>query len=206
MRIALVTLAVLTAGCATAQSISAPPAPPPSGGMIRVQDFTTEDLAGPQSLFDALVYSGEKHVTFNIDSYGGSIFAGFEFIKHVESFKKQHGVTTTCIVDVKAYSMGFAFLQSGACDERLMTKRSTLLAHGGSTRLQGNAEDLKSGLAFLQNLDRALAEMIAGRMGMPVANYLARVKGTDWTMSWADAVGFNAVDGTIDAKDLPFLL
>jgi ATP-dependent protease ClpP protease subunit len=171
-------------------------------GMIEIRDINSADLYGPKTKMDELVKAGEKTLMFQINSYGGSIFQGWDFIQAVEQHKKKAKVKVVCAVDVKAYSMGFAFLQS-FCDERLMTKRSTLLAHNGSTQVSGTSEDLENELQFMRALDIALAATCAKRLHMTPEEYAAKTKGKDWTMSWEEALKAGAVDGTVDEDDLP---
>jgi ATP-dependent protease ClpP protease subunit len=175
---------------------------PLAAGMIEIGDVTEDDLAPARAKFDERVAAGDKVVTFRLNSFGGSVFDGMDFIQYVENAKKVNGVHVQCVVDSKAMSMGFAFLQS-FCDERLMTKRSLLLAHNSSTRAQGTAEEIENQVKFSRALDAALAEVCAKRLKMPVAEYKAKIAHSDWTMAWEEALQVGAVDGTVDEATLP---
>lgn len=188
--------------CATTK-YQAQVTPALSEKVIDVRNFDKSDLFGATKRFDELVAEGQKNITFRIDSYGGSIGAGHTFIQHIEDAKKANGVTTVCIVDLKAFSMGAAFFQSGSCDFRLMTKRSTLLFHGASTKVEGKADEIESTLNFLKALSHSLATMCADRMGMKIEDFEARTLHQDWTLTWEEALKFKAIDGVIDVKDIP---
>jgi ATP-dependent protease ClpP protease subunit len=177
----------------------------PSGvqGMIEIKDVDAESLAPAQAKFDERVAAGDTDIWFRINSFGGSIFDGMDFIQHIGDAKVASGkVHVTCVVDTKAMSMGFVFLET-FCDSRYMTKRSLLLAHNGSTEVKGTVEQILSEVEFLKALNESLATTISDRLGMPVDEYKARVAGKDWTMSWEEAMRVNAVDSTINPDRLP---
>jgi ATP-dependent protease ClpP protease subunit len=177
---------------------------PLAAGMIEIGAVTAEDLAPAKAKFDELVKAGDKTVLFRINSFGGSVFEGIDFLQYIENTKKTQGIHVQCVVDTKAMSMGFVFLQS-FCDERLMTKRSVLLAHNSSTRLQGTAEEIEKALKFSRALDAALAEICAKRLHMSVAAYKKKIAHNDWTFGWEEALKVGAIDGTVDEDSLPAL-
>ncbi len=172
------------------------------GRALNIEDVTKDDLAPVQKKFDELVAAGATEITFRINSFGGDVFAGMSFVQHVEQAKKVHALRIRCIVDHTAYSMGFVFLQS-FCDDRLMTKRSTLLAHNASGGVRGNANDMEQSAEFLRALDFSLAETCAARLNMTVDEYRAKVAIKDWTFAWPEALKVGAIDGIIDVKDVP---
>jgi ATP-dependent protease ClpP protease subunit len=172
---------------------------------IEIKDFSEDDLPPAQKKFDERVEAGDKHIVFVINSFGGAVFQGWDFIKHVEDAKKKFGFTTTCIVDVKAYSMGYVMLQSGACDDRKMTTRATLLAHEGSLTLDGpmKADEIESEAQFLQALNNTIIQVCSARMGMPAAEFAAKIHGKDWTMTPDTAITVHAVDFVVDPAAVP---
>lgn len=137
-----------------------------------------------------------SHVTLRIDSFGGSVMVGLELIQYVEDTKRTRGITTTCLVDSKAYSMGMVILQSGACDTRAMRMHSTLLAHRASGQVRGNAAELTDTAGLLRALDRAMVLMMAARMHMDPAELAARIGdgGMGWVMAADEALATGAVD------------
>lgn len=148
--------------------------------------------------FTTLVEMGHRKIEIRIDSFGGSVFAGLAFIQYIEDVKEAAGVETVCIVDTKAMSMGFALLQSKACDVRLMTKRSILLAHNGSSGGQGTVEEMEETVDILKAINRALAEICGARLSIGVKGYLKKVNSRRaWVMTWEEALKVKAVDGVI---------
>lgn len=169
--------------------------------MLDVTDISDEGLAPVLEKATELVDKGADRVLLRINTYGGSIFAGMDFILAMEAFKKQ-GVTIQCVVDSKAMSMGFVILQ-GLCDERLITKRSTLLSHNGSTSTRGTVEQVIEDAQFLAALNESMASVCAERLGMDLAAYKAKIADGAWTMAWQEAMDVNAVDDVVDPKELP---
>lgn len=170
-------------------------------GMIEITDFDDAQLAPVLEKATELVDGGERTLLFRINSFGGSIFAGMDLILAVDGLKKR-GVTIQCVVDFKAMSMGFVFLQS-VCDERLMTKRSTLLTHNGSTSTRGTVEQITEDAVLLAALNESMASVCADRMGMDLDVYRAKIAGGAWTFAWREALAVNAIDDIVNPADLP---
>lgn len=172
---------------------------------ILVSEFTDEGITRVLERAQEHVDAGAPYLVFNIDSWGGSVFSGLDLIKGVEQLKRRARIPTVCIVDVKAFSMAYIFLQSLACDSRYMTKRALLLVHGASTKISGNAETVAADLEFLRALNDAMAEVGSARLKISLKEYKARIPGKDWTMGWRAALKVGAIDGVVDEKDLPLL-
>jgi ATP-dependent protease ClpP protease subunit len=169
---------------------------------IPVIEFDENSLSAVYSKIKELV-STNKSITLRIDSYGGSIFDGQDFISKVTALKRAEQFTVTCISTTRAISMGFVLLQSPVCDTRLMTKSAILLAHNGSTRTAGTVEQIQEDAELLKALNEAMAEMICARIKLSVEEYKAKIALKAWTMSWAEAVEVGAVDGTIELTAVP---
>jgi ATP-dependent protease ClpP protease subunit len=186
-------------------SSEAPPkALEPAGKAIDITDFDSTHIGPEQSKFDERVAAGDKEIIFRINSFGGSIFDGNDFIQHIEDAKKEHGIHTVCMVDTKAMSMGFVFLQSGACDQREMTDRSVLLAHNGSTAVQGNIVSVENDLAMIKAVSKSMGIMCAKRLGLPYEEYEKHVAdGHEWTVASDDALTNHMVDKVISERDVP---
>lgn len=171
--------------------------PEPTGKYVNVGDFDAT-LDAVKEDFERRVAEGQTHIDIRINSFGGSIIRGLDFIQALEDVKREHKVTVTCLVDSRAYSMGFVFLQSDVCDWRAMTKRSTLLAHNGSTKSQGNGNQLDEDTEFLKALDVAMAEIAGRRLKIGVAGYRKKIEKRAWTMAWSEALQVGAVDEVLE--------
>lgn len=138
-------------------------------------------------------------IWIRINSDGGSIYAGLDLIQQVESLK----TPVVCVVDYRAISMGFAFLQSNACDRRLMTKRSHLMAHEASAGSGGNADQHRDIAQALDAVTSSLVGMMADRMEMPEKDFWEKIRNRTWYMDYHEAEKYKAIDGIADPKDFP---
>ena len=170
---------------------------------IRMGNFDRDGIMEAAQEFYTQVEAGEKIVVFNIDSNGGSIFGGLALIKFIEDVKKARGVHTVCVVDTHAYSMGLVFLQSSACDDRYMTRRSTLLAHNGSTEAEGTANEIHNTEQMLRQLSLAMAQLVSDRLHMPLKDYQAKIEHGDWMFGSEEALKIGAVDGIVHENLIP---
>jgi ATP-dependent protease ClpP protease subunit len=218
LRLVAVALTVLLAACncttaraATARSGPAAPVTQTAGDpgqdrsglLITINDFGADELAPVRKKFDERATAGDTEIWFRLHSTGGDVFAGLDLIQHVEDTKRAKGIHTVCVVDFYAYSMAATFLQSNACDDRLMTKRSTLLFHRVSGGASGTAKDMREAAAFMDAIDEAMAAMDSARMKISLPEFELKTDGRDWTLAWLEAVDVGAVDGLIDPTCLP---
>lgn len=97
--------------------------------------------------------SGEA-VDIVLDSPGGSVFTGFQFVNAIEEVKG-HGVRVRCFVNGIAASMAFQILVH--CDERYALSRSFLLWHGVRT---GVRQPVTSKLAAALHADLASIDKV----------------------------------------------
>jgi ATP-dependent protease ClpP protease subunit len=173
------------------------------GLMINVGDINEDELAKVNHKIDKQVAAGAKQIYLRINSNGGSVFGGLEFIQRLEDLKKD-GIKIKCVVDLRAISMGFVILQA-ACDERLATDRSLFLAHNGSiSSASGTKEDLQEDVDVLDTLNHSMAKICAGRMGMPLEEYKKHLHDKKaWIFGAEEALSVHAIDGIVRPSDLP---
>lgn len=171
--------------------------------MIELGEVNEENLTAVAEKMVERIQAGDRQLVLRLNSPGGSVFDGLSFIQWVEGVKQSTKVRVTCVVDVMAASMAFVILQSPVCDERLMTRRSILLAHEASTSVSGKPADLESALEMLRAISRALGAVCANRMGMSVDEFMARIANVDWSMDADAALKAHAVDGLVDPATLP---
>lgn len=206
----LFALVVLATSCIpTHQSLAAPPNSPvvacttrPCVPVIRftgrVDDKAKEMVT--QALLMAAKARAERLV-LEISTDGGEVDAGFEIARAIEDST----VPVTCVVDYKAYSMGFFILQS--CQERVMTRRASLMAHEVREPVVSEstvfADRLQSMADGLKVLNRGYAEHCVGRMGISMTEYLSHVGGPkDWYFSWDQALYYGAVDRVASSREV----
>ncbi len=171
--------------------------------MVEVVEFREQTIVPLIAKLKELDERGYSNIIVRINSYGGSIHWGMELIQAMEALK----ATTVCVVDWKAMSMGAYLLESGACDVRLMTKRSVILFHEPLVNgVDGNAHALKDVAEQLQALADGLIATASERMEMKEEEFEAKIHNKSWTMSYKEARAMNVVDGWVSPSQLPPLI
>jgi len=133
----------------------------------------------------------DKVIDMAINSGGGSVHIGLEFIEEMKSLKDK-GYKFNCYVR-NAYSMGFIILQY--CDHRIGSSNSTYMHHlvqigyGRPARTEKNKKLFKS-LDFFDNL---VLDEISKRMGIDPKKFFEIYKDDKW---WGakDALKANIID------------
>lgn len=153
-------------------------------------DVSEESVNITIDLLDQANKGGAETIVIEFDTPGGSVMDGIRLAKAIEQSK----APVVCVVDGMAASMGFYLLQS--CHTRIMTKRSVLMAHepaiGG--QMHGKEHQYAEIADLLKKLNRAMCEHMAGRMGMPVEELMAKIRNTEWWLTWDEAKDTNVVD------------
>jgi ATP-dependent protease ClpP protease subunit len=200
-----VALFSLMLGCCTVPERPIEPSPqespqvPPSP-LVDIGVFSEQELAIAAIAVAAIAESGQKVIWFRIDSPGGNVYTGMHFIQYVEDLKRSYGIKTKCVVDFNALSMGFYFLQSPACDERLATNRSILMVHKSR-----RADDSNSTLGdeLTNTINEALIAIGSKRLLISKDVFKERIEAGDWYFSAEFALKIGAIDGIIESSELP---
>jgi ATP-dependent protease ClpP protease subunit len=103
-----------------------------------------------------------------ISSAGGNVFAGLSIITSIQKAQKK-GIKIIGDVHGHACSMGFLILQT--CDERKMSKLSTLMAHGVTTGLVGDQRSVESETKLLNTWRDKLSKLISDRCSKKNTKY-----------------------------------
>jgi ATP-dependent Clp protease protease subunit len=119
-----------------------------------------------------------------INSPGGSVDAGLQFINNINWYIKQ-GKTVNCIVK-SAYSMAFIILQN--CSNRYVMSSSTLMQHQMSLGgLKGPLNNLMNYLEMIQSISNELDIIVSNRLGLSLEDYRNKIK-TDWWLTGNSAI------------------
>ena len=133
----------------------------------------------------------DKVIDVAINSGGGSVHLGLEFIEEIKSLKAK-GYKINCYVR-NAYSMGFIILQY--CDHRIGSSNSTYMHHlvqvgyGRPERTEKNKKLFKS-LDFFDNL---VLEEISKKMKVDPKKFFEIYKDDKW-WSAKEALKANIID------------
>lgn len=106
-----------------------------------------------------------------LDTYGGEVVHGMELINELENHK------INCIVQ-KAYSMGFAILQS--CNKRYILPHSTVMQHQMSMGLRGEIGKINSNLILAQQYEKYLTNLQANRLNIDPILFENKINNEWW--------------------------
>ena len=173
---------------------------------ILLTEDNTITMRGP--IFDDLVRKTElklveldlKRVSKNyplylvLDSPGGSIDAGLEFIEFARTIKNLHTIT------LFAASMASG-IQQALPGQRYITESGIEMFHRAQGGFEGYFEDgeVESRLAMAKAIVRILESTNAKRIGISLADYKAKVVGEWWSVG-ADAVTAGHADEVISLQ------
>ena len=102
---------------------------------VGIDTEIARNMSGVQAKLLAFAADGTgTPVDIVLDSPGGSVFTGFQFVNAMEEVKGR-GITIRCFVNGIAASMAFQILVH--CNERYSLSRSFLLWHGVRTGVRG---------------------------------------------------------------------
>ncbi len=171
--------------------------------MVEVEEFDAAHIRPLIAKFQDLDSKKYPYIVVRINSYGGSIHWGMQLIQAMEALNAK----TVCIVDWRAMSMGAYLLESGACDVRLMTKRSVILFHEPLVSgVDGNSHQLQDIVDQLKALAAGLIATASDRLKMSEKDFAAKIDNKAWTMSYQEALDSNVVDGLFDPALMPPLI
>ena len=160
-------------------------------GIGEVDYFGAEDVIKAFKKAE-LAHKISKVITMGINSPGGSVHMGLEFIGEMKTLQTK-GYKIKCYVR-NAYSMGFVILQF--CDERIGAPTSTYMHHltsvGGKRpdkRTKKNAKTFKA----LDFFDNHMLEDISKRLKIDPKKFMALIKEDNW---WGakEALKANIID------------
>ena len=125
-----------------------------------------------------------------IDSVGGSVDAGLQFINNMNWQMKQ-GKIINCIGKL-AYSMAFIILQN--CSNRYVITSSTIMQHQMSlSNLKGPLNNLMNYLEMIHSISNELDINISKRLGLSLEDYRNKIK-NDWWLTGNTAITQKVAD------------
>ena len=139
-----------------------------------------------------LAHKISKVITMGINSPGGSVHMGLEFIGEMKTLQTK-GYKIKCYVR-NAYSMGFVILQF--CDERIGAPTSTYMHHLtsiGGKRPDKRTEKNKKLFKALDFFDNHMLEDISERLKTDPKKFMELIKEDNW---WGakEALKYNIID------------
>lgn len=128
-----------------------------------------------------------------LDSPGGSIDAGEQFIEYAKMFSNVKTLT------LDAASMASAIVEAMP-GERLALESSTMMFHRAQAGIEGQIEDgeLETRVAYVKKRVRAMEQKNADRIGISLDEYKKKVK-DEWWIYGKDLVTEKVADRIVEA-------
>ena len=149
-------------------------APSPRYDASIVGEMNGESLGG--TMTQLLTAPVDRPVQLRIASPGGSAIATMVFIEMAKDLKHDRGLHVVCTGSVMVASAAALLFESPVCDERVLEPATIIMFHAAYLT-GGNGSHADT--SMLDSLNRALAFMVAKRLGMTPDQYLEWIKGQD---------------------------
>lgn len=129
-----------------------------------------------------------------LDTPGGSVYAGDQFIQFLKGYKNIQTIT------IFAASMGAMIVELHA-GKRFITDNGILMFHRASGRFEGQFEEgeLESQLNFWKAMIRSMEDSVAKRVGLSLEEYKRYIK-DEWWLRGEKAISMGAADEVINVK------
>lgn len=134
--------------------------------------------------------SEKSNIYLYLDTNGGSVESGHKLISEILN----HNIS--CIAE-KAYSMGFAILQS--CKKRYLLRHGKLMIHQVQFGLGGEMGKVESYIDFIKQMEHEMMYMMSQRMSMTPKLFKEKMK-DEWWLYSIFALNYNAVDEIISVE------
>jgi len=167
--------------------LAAAPAPTPIEGVV------TEDSLAPARASVNGASDGDT-VQWRINSPGGSAFATMDFISDMQVAKAKKHLRIECHVNWLAASAAAVIFESGLCDVRTAERHSMFLFHGAAGMAGGKAGSLEDAAKLCRLFDKSMAELVAPRLHMTAAQYLAWIEQRDRFLSYDELAAIGGLD------------
>lgn len=138
-------------------------------------------------------------ITIYVNSGGGSVGAGLAVMEMIYRMRQQYQVKVHTIVTGYAYSMGAIVVQAG--DWRSMGRLSTMMLHGGTWILTGDADKIFRDYQKLAvHYEMIISELFAARSGKNDANWWREFiySGHDRFLTAQECLDLGLVDELLD--------
>ncbi len=194
-------IAALVAALLLATAPVSPSPYNPDAEIVGAMDF--DSLSKASDDLGAAVSAGKKDLTLRISSPGGEVLPTLLFVQMTRDMLERNGAHIMCVGDIMVASAAALLLESPVCSRRVVTTGTVLLFHGVRGQIGGTVREMEDEIQLYRDLDKTLASVIAPRLGMTEAAYLAMIDGHDVWWTPAEALAHGAVDEVLYVRPLP---
>ena len=151
-------------------------------------DWYDMEATSPKKVNDAIQKANGSDLEIEINSGGGSVFAGSEIYTALKSYK---GNVTIKIVGLAASA---ASVIAMAGKKILISPTSQMMIRNSSTRSGGDHNDLEKDAQMLKSIDSTIASAYRLKSGMAEEELLAMMDKETW-MAPKQALEYKLIDG-----------
>ena len=142
-----------------------------------------------------LEQQGDKDITLQISSPGGSVYAGYSILDTMQFVKPD--VSTVCMGMVA--SMASVIASSGTKGKRLILPHSRFLVHQPMGGAKGQCSDIQIEAQEIQKLKVEIQDILAANSGQDYET-IERLCDRDTILTAKEAVEYGFVDSIVEGK------
>lgn len=154
---------------------------------VELYDWFGWECCSPGKVKGLLEAAGGQPITININSCGGSVFAGIEIYEALRAYKGEVSIYVTG----QAASAASIIAMAGHCE---MSPAALLMVHRASASSRGNRNDMAKMAEDLDVIDNALASAYIAKSGMSRTDVIEMMDHETW-LTADRAVELKLVDG-----------
>lgn len=152
------------------------------------------DCISAKRISEMLADADGEDITFNLNSEGGSVFAGTEIYSMLNQY------TGKVVVNINGLSASIASVLMLGADVINMSLSGQIMIHRVSGRAIGNADDLNKALNAFTSSEKTLVNLYHKKTGLP-KNKLAEMMSKETWLTAEEALELGFVDSIIGESD-----
>lgn len=157
-------------------------------------DWSGQDCISAKGVSQLLEDAGGEDITLNLNSEGGSVFAGNE----IYSMLKQY--TGKVVVNINGLSASIASVLMLGADEINMSPSASIMIHKASSFAAGTTDDMNKALNALNSIEKTIVSLYHKKTGLSKERLAEMMTNETWfTADEALELGF--VDNIVDEAD-----
>lgn len=157
-------------------------------------DWSGQDCISAKGVSELLKEADGEDVTINLNSEGGSVFAGNE----IYSMLKQY--TGKVVVNINGLSASIASVLMLGADEINMSPSASIMIHKASGGAMGTTEDMQKAINALTSIEKTIISLYHKKTGLN-KDKLAKMMLEETWFTAEEALELGFVDNIVDEPD-----
>lgn len=157
-------------------------------------DWSGQDCISAKGVSELLKEADGEDITINLNSEGGSVFAGNE----IYSMLKQY--TGKVVVNINGLSASIASVLMLGADEINMSPSASIMIHKASGGAMGTTEDMQKAINALTSIEKTIISLYHKKTGLN-KDKLAKMMLEETWFTAEEALELGFVDNIVDEPD-----